>query len=588
MTRDETEARSAAHSIEDWNTIPWRKVERTVYRLQQRIYRASGHGNKKVVHSLQRLLMKSEAARCLAVRRVTQDNQGKRTAGVDGIKSPRPTDRLALVARLRDPRTIRAHPVRRIMIPKPGTDEMRPLGIPVMLDRAHQALVKLALEPEWEARFEPNSYGFRPGRSCHDAISALMMATARKEKYVLDADIQSCFDQIAHRQLLDTLATYPAMRRTVKGWLRAGVLSHGAWSPTVRGTPQGGVASPLLANIALDGLERTVQAAFGRNDRPQVIRYADDFVILHPTREGIERARAAAGGFLGARGLQLKESKTRVTHTLRPIDGHAGFNFLGFTVRQHPAGRTKAGRDSHGHRLRFKVRIHPSKEAITRHQTDLRHIVHRHRGAPQGDLITALNPIINGWARYYRTVGSSHVFSTCDHHLFQLLWRWARFRHPNKSRAWLKRKYWRTTGGSAWTFAASDGWVLSRHAKVAIRLHVKVKGTASPYDGNLVYWAHRLRTHPLVQTHLAALLKRQEGRCVYCGLLLTDQDRIEIDHIVPRARCGRDILTNLRALHRHCHDQRGIYDQDRPTEEPDEVNVSSPVLKPSGGGDPSA
>jgi RNA-directed DNA polymerase len=285
MTRDETDARSAAHSIEDWNTIPWRKVERTVYRLQKRIYRASSRGNEKTVHSLQRLLMKSEAARCLAVRRVTQDNQGKRTAGIDGIKSLHPAERLALVARLRDPRTIRAQPVRRIMIPKPGKDQMRPLGIPVMLDRAHQALVKLALEPEWEARFEPNSYGFRPGRSCHDAISALMMATARKEKYVLDADIQSCFDQIAHRQILDRLATYPAMRRTVKGWLRAGVLSHGAWSPAVRGTPQGGVASPLLANIALDGLERTVQAAFRRSDRPQVIRYADD--VRHITRRQI-------------------------------------------------------------------------------------------------------------------------------------------------------------------------------------------------------------------------------------------------------------------------------------------------------------
>jgi RNA-directed DNA polymerase len=161
-------------------------------------------------------------------------------------------------------------------------------------------------------------------------------------------------------------------------------------------------------------------------------------------------------------------------------------------------------------------------------------------------------------------------------------------RYPPSSRAWLKRKYWGTTGGSAWTFAASDGRVLSRHAKVVIRLHVKVQGTVSPYDGNLVYWAQRLRTHPLLQTRLAALLKRQEGRCIHCGLLLIDQDRIEIDHIVPRPRRGRDNVTNLRALHRHCHDQRGIYDKDHPPEEPDEVNVSCPVLKPSGGGDPSA
>jgi len=574
--------------IEDWTTIPWRKLERTVYRLQRRIYRASCRDNVQAVHSLQRLLLRSRAARTLAVRRVTQDNQGKRTAGVDGVKSVPPAQRPHLVTRLRHPEQIHPQPTRRVWIPKPGTTEQRPLGIPVMLDRAHQALVTLALEPEWEARFEPNSYGFRPGRSCHDAISALMAATARKEKYVLDADIQSCFASIAHQPLLDKLATYPAMRRTIKGWLRAGMLSEGAWAPTTRGTPQGGVASPLLANIALDGLERTVHAAFGHQDRPQVLRYADDFVILHPTREGIERARGIVEAFLTARGLQLKESKTRITHTLHPLDGRVGFDFLGFTIRQHPAGRTKVGKDSRGRPLAFKLHVRPSKEAITRHQTELRRIVRTHRAARQADLITALNPVITGWARYYRTVRSSRVFSTCDHHLFKLLWRWARFRHPTKSNAWLKRKYWTTKGGNTWTFATSDGQVLARHDRVGIRLHLKVKGAASPYDGNLVYWARRLRTHPLVQTRTALLLKRQQGRCGHCGLLLTERDRIEIDHLIPRSAGGRGVFANLRVLHRHCHDQRGLHDRDHPTEEPDEVNVSCPVLEPSGGGDPSA
>ncbi len=181
--------------IEDWSTLPWRKLERAVYRLQKRIYRAAGRGNVRAVHSLQRLLMKAEAARCVAVRRVTQDNQGKNTAGVDGVKSVPAERRSTFVTLLRHPETIKPKPVRRVRIPKPGKPgEFRPRGIPVMLDRAHQALVKLALEPEWEARLEPNSYGFRPGRSAHDAIAALFQATCLKPKHVLDADIQGCFD----------------------------------------------------------------------------------------------------------------------------------------------------------------------------------------------------------------------------------------------------------------------------------------------------------------------------------------------------------------------------------------------------------
>jgi len=235
----------AEQSIEDWAQVPWRKLEAAVYRLQKRIYRASCRGQNAVVHSLQRLLMKSKAARCLAVRRVTQDNQGKKTAGVDGVKSVSPTHRPLMVALLHRPQNIKPQPTRRVWIPKPGKkDEKRPLGIPVMLDRVHEALVKLALEPEWEAKFEPNSYGFRPGRSAHDAIEAIFNNTTRKQKYVLDADIKGCFDNIAHEPLLSKLNTYPAMKRVVKSWLKAGVMSDGVFTSTNSGTPQGGVVTP--------------------------------------------------------------------------------------------------------------------------------------------------------------------------------------------------------------------------------------------------------------------------------------------------------------------------------------------------------
>ena len=271
----------------EWNQVNWRKLERKVYKLQKRIYRASIRGDVKAVRRLQKTLMKSWSAKVLAVRRVTQDNQGKQTAGVDGQKSLNPKQRLALIANLK--LNSKVAPTRRVWIPKPGTEEKRPLGIPTMKDRALQALVKMALEPEWEARFEPNSYGFRPGRSCLDAVEAIFNAIRSKPKYVLDADIAKCFDRIDHEALLIKLNTFPTIRRQVRAWLKAGVMDGKQLFPTSEGTPQGGVISPLLANIALHGMEERIKqyaATLKGNKRDNrkslsLIRYADDFVILH-------------------------------------------------------------------------------------------------------------------------------------------------------------------------------------------------------------------------------------------------------------------------------------------------------------------
>jgi RNA-directed DNA polymerase len=592
-------------SIEDWSQIRWRKLEVYVYRLQKRIFQAANRGNVQAVHSLQRLLMKSEAARCLAVRRVTQDNKGKNTAGVDGVKSVSAKQRLTFVARLRHPQTIKPKPTRRVWIPKPGKTEKRPLGIPVMLDRAHQALVKLALEPEWEAKLEPNSYGFRPGRSAHDAIQAIFTATCLRDKYVLDADIQGCFDNIAHRPLLDKLNTYPAMRRTIKGWLRAGVLNQGTWEPTERGSPQGGVVSPLLALIALHGLETAITSAFSQRDLPQVIVYADDFVVLHPTRAGVEKAQQIAEEWLGGMGLHLKASKTRIGHTLHALDdgGRAGFNFLGFSVRHFPIGKTRLGQTERtGSEWRrqhpYKMLIKPSAEAIKRHHQALRKVVRAHKAAPQKALLVKLNPVIRGWAMYYRSVVSKRIFASCDYRLMATLMHWAGRRHGHKSPGWVFRKYWHRNNKARGRleFSTPDGLRLVHHADMPIQRHVKVRGTASPYDGNLVYWAQRLRNHPLTSSRVALLLKRQEGRCARCGLLFTDRDRdcIEVDHVIPRSRGGAHDPTNMQALHGHCHDEKtaedrsqskrqqsGIVDKNRVIEEPDESNGSCPVLKTS-------
>jgi len=579
---------------EAWNKIPWRKLEQHCFRIQKRIFRASQRGKTRAVHKLQKLLMKSQAARLLAVRRVTQENQGKKTVGIDGVKSVKPAERSVMANRIH-PKNWEdtSPPVRRVWIPKPGKTEKRPLGIPVMVERARQHLAKLALEPEWEARFEPNSYGFRPGRSCHDAIEAIFNAIKQKEKYVLDADLKGAFDNINHQKLLHKLKTYPAMKRTIQAWLKAGAIDKGAFEETRSGTPQGGTISPLLMNVALHGMETAVMEAYRTKEgKPQFIRYADDLVVFHATEEGVMRARAVLETWLADMGLELKPSKTKITHTLTPYEGKVGFDFLGFAVRQFPVGQTHTGKNTHGKPLGFKTIISPSKEAIKRHMEEIGKKVRKLRSASQEQLIGTLNPIIRGWANYYRTVVAAKTFSLCDHLTYQQLRRWAYRRHPTKGRQWIVRKYWKMEPGASWVFQDQEEHVLRRHNARPIQRHTKVRGTASPYDGNFLYWSTRLKNHAMLSGTLSKLLQKQQGKCRWCELLFKDEDHIEIDHLVPRSAGGGDELSNKYALHRHCHDQRhaqhpktGIHDKNHIVEEPDDAKATCPVLKPSVEGD---
>ena len=372
----------------EWKSIPWPKLQRNVFKLQKRIYQASQRGDIRTVHQLQRLLLSSQSARMLATRRVTQDNRGKNTPGVDKRSRLSPTERVNMAKALHFGN--KPSPLRRVWIPKPRTYEKRPLGIPTLWDRALQAWVKLAMEPEWEAKFEPNSYGFRPGRSCHDAIEAIFSGIVRKPKFVLDADIAKCFDRIDHKALLAKLGTFPSLQRILQGWLRAGVLENQQWFPTESGTPQGGVISPLLANIALHGLERVIMDSFpatcmkdGKSTpwKPKVVRYADDFVILHPDRDAVMRCRDIAANWLASLGLELKPEKTHVTHTLDGDMPSPGFNFLGFHIRQHQVGRTHSGLcPGRIDRLGFKTIITPSREGIARHKKRLSETQRSHRG----------------------------------------------------------------------------------------------------------------------------------------------------------------------------------------------------------------
>lgn len=347
-------------------------------------------------------------------------------------------------------------------IPKPGKTEKRPLGIPTMRDRAEQALAKLALEPEWEARFEPNSYGFRPGRCTHDAIEAIFKVISPKPKYVLDTDIAACFDRISHQKLLDKLDTFPTMRRAIRAWLKAGVMEGPKLFPTEAGSPQGGVVSPLLANIALHHLETAVAAA---HPQAKVIRYADDLVVLHPELSVIEEARETVAEWLQGMGLELKPSKTHITHTLHEHAGNVGFDFLGFHVRQYKVGKHHSGK-SGGRRpklLGYKTIIKPSKEAIRRHYLRIKHLINEHRTAPQHRLIRRLNPVIRGWSRYYSTVTTRDTFPKLSRHTFVKLRRRAKRRHSRKSWKWLAYKYWRADGKRRWNFKSPEGLTLHLH-----------------------------------------------------------------------------------------------------------------------------
>jgi RNA-directed DNA polymerase len=495
---------------ERWNAISWQTVEGSIFKWQTAIYKASQRGEIKKVRLLQRRLTRSYYAKLLAVRRVTQDNRGCCKATFGTLS---PQERLKLAKQLNIP--TKPQPVRRLRsnIPKPGKTEKRPLGIPTIMDRCVQALLKLAIEPEWEAKFEPNSYGFRPGRNCHDAIAALRFACqTKKAKYVLDADIAKCFDRINHQRLLDKLGYKGRFRQQIQWWLEAGAVDENVFvNSEAGGTPQGGVISPLLANIALHGLESYLKDQIEKMDLKHtspkswlrsnsmdrrakrnslaVIRYADDFVVLHEFREVVIECRRLASEFLKSIGLELNPSKTRLTHTLRlssednetlGFDGKVGFDFLGFTVKQFKSKYEDACSTT-GEHLGYKTLIYPQVEKCQEHQKQLHEIILGKRGPrlSQYSLITKLNPVISGWARYMGTsdANSAGVLKTMEHLTYQKLRRWSLRKGPKVR---LMDHHWKKLGSRRWVFSATEAGVtveLVQHSDYSQPLskYIKVK-----------------------------------------------------------------------------------------------------------------
>ena len=522
-----------------WHGIPWQDAHQVVGRLQARIAKAAKAGEWRNVKRLQRLLTRSVSAKALAVKRVTE-NQGRKTPGIDRQTWSTPDDKWQAVGTLHH-KGYKPKPMRRVYIPKANGDR-RPLGIPTMRDRAMQALHLLALDPTAETTGDTHSYGFRRGRSTADAIEQVRNALGRRHspKWVLEGDIKGCFDNISHEWLL---AHVPMDKGVLRKWLKAGYFEGNSLFPTESGTPQGGIISPVLANLALDGLQsklaglfRTVREA--RAAKVNFVRYADDFIITSSSRELLEeKIKPLVQEFMRERGLELSEKKTLITH----VDD--GFDFLGWTARWQ------------GGMLLTK----PARKNVKNFLEKIRGTLRQMRTARQDDVIDKLNPVIRGWANYHRSQMATRTFAKTDHLIWQALWRWARRRHPNKGERWTKARYFRRIAGRDWRFAEKDKALLTL-TSFRKKPHIKIDGSRNPYspededyfDARL---ARKMESDLKGRRKLAWLWYWQEGLCPCCNQKITKETGWHIHHVIKRSEGGSEQMSNLQLLHPNCHRQ---------------------------------
>src|SRR6266699_823340 len=510
---EERPAGASSHADDHWDGILWYRTQRNVRRLQARIVKATQEKRWGKVKALQRLLTHSFSGKALAVRRVTE-NQGKHTPGVDKITWNTPHKKINAVYSLRQ-RGYHPRPLRRIYIPKKN-GKKRPLGIPCMRDRAMQELYLLALDPIAETTADPNSYGFRPQRSTADAIEQCFCALGKPKSapWVLEGDIAGCFDAISHEWLLTHI---PMEKALLKKWLKAGYLEQSILYPTEAGTPQGGIISPVLANMTLDGLERMLMQHFPKVKTAggalvNFVRYADDFLVTGRTKELLEQeVKPRIEEFLRERGLHLSPEKTLITHI------EDGFDFLGQNVRKYKTGQ------------RHKLLITPSKKHVKAFLEKVRAIVKANKALSAGKLIEKLNPLIRGWANYHRHIVGNKAFSSVDAMIYQAIRRWMNRRHRGKSEAWKTKKYFTTIQGDNWVFFGTveeHPRYLLRATNVPIVRHVKIQGEANPYDPAWEsYFEQRLDVHMAAtlkgKDWLLTLWKEQAGLCPICHQKIT-------------------------------------------------------------------
>ena len=525
-----------------WHQIDWRKAARRVQSLRCRIFRATKEQRWKPVRHLTQLLLRSYANVLVSVRRITQVNHGRHTPGIDGERVTTPEERAKLVDDLRQYHPWRAAPVRRVYIPK-ANGKQRPLGIPTIRDRVMQMVVKNAMEPRFEAEFEAQSYGFRPGRCCQDAIEEVYVAlnngAVGHHHYILDADIQGAFDHISQAFILRRIGSMPG-RELIRQWLKAGYWEQGTLHHTTEGTPQGGVISPLLANIALDGLAKQLGKGY------RMARYADDIVVMAKSLPAIEQACPVVTAFLKERGLVLHPEKTRI------VQRTEGFDSLGFHVQMRGQ----------------KLLITPQQQKVQALLRDVRSWLKHHQTVSPEAVVRHLNPLLRGWARYSRHVVSKPTFQHVDYHLWRALWQWAQRRHPRKAKRWIYRRYFEVGKYGATLYAESrerrgqtSRRRLERLPTIPIVRHVKVKGRASPDDPTLkTYWESRRfrmgRQRVARGSRLYGIAEAQRWQCPGCGQALFDGQEVHLHHLIPVHAGGSDDRENLQWLHAACHRQR--------------------------------
>jgi RNA-directed DNA polymerase len=568
-----------------WSKMKWSLMKAKLFRIQTAIYQAQLNGNTKRVRYLQEIVLNAPTVKKLAVHKVLS-SRGGRTGGIDRVNKKNLTDRQKF--ELANSLSIdgKSSGVVRVWIPndpkKPLTgDNKRPLGIPTIKDRAKQALALFALEPEWEAKFEPHSYGFRPGRSTKDALKQIRTCILHQEKYVYDADVAKCFDSIDHAALLAKMGWPPGSNvwKQVKAWLEAGIIENAftkeqLMTPSSAGTPQGGVISPLLANIALHGLENAVlRAVYSKcpnrkktMDQTKVIRYADDFVILCPTELSLQVAITAAKDFLATVGLQIKNEKTRTLHTIdRTLcpDGDNRFNFLGHTFQCIPVGKYKRFKASGGRTSPYRVRLLPSRKNLTKIKDKLKTVAKKCRNTKQ--LIPKLNPIISGWARAFnfsdaQTYG---VTASLDQWLYLLVKRWQKRQYHTHKRL---PTLWRTSislkgKANKWTlyyvdkFKTVDLYTFGKVTSYSVTKYAGIQASKSPYDGDWAYWSIKLANYigNGEDTLRGRLMKIQKGYCPLCGQKILTDDVLDVDHRIPKALGGKDSISNRQLIHLDCH-----------------------------------
>jgi RNA-directed DNA polymerase len=541
--------RACAPSGVAWDSINWADVHRQVRGLQMRIVKAVQAGRHNKAKALQWLLTHSFCGKALAVKRVTE-NKGKSTSGVDKVTWKTSVAKTNAIASLKR-RGYSTLPLRRVMIPKKNSKKTRPLGIPVMKCRAMQALHLLALEPIAETTADLNSYGFRPKRSTADAGEHCFMALGRKTSapWVLEADIKGCYDNISHDWML---ANIPTDLVIFKKWLKAGYVYQNVLFPTDAGTPQGGIISPVVMNMTLDGLETMLAEKFPKAKwtglKMNMTRYADDFIITGHSKAWLElEVKPAVVKFLAERGLILSPEKTKITHI------EEGFDFLGWNIRKYNG----------------KLLMKPSKANVKAHLDKIREVVKDNKTAKQVNLIRLLNPILRGWANYHSHMVAKKAFVRVDSEVWSMLWRWAVRRHPNKGAHWVRTKYFQSQGTRNWVFAATekkeDGTkkesILLRESDTPIVRHIKIKAAANPHDPRWepyfeARWVKKMLNSGRGRSKLYRVWLGQDRNCYDCHQPITKSTPWAFRHIVKRPDGGTDAASNLQMHHLNCHRQQ--------------------------------